>query len=80
MNVFRYEDCMKKIKILYSEPTMTFYDNQNTMKIAKNHVFHIRTKQIEVHYHYICENLENEKVELVHVPSQNQLVDIMTKL
>ncbi len=58
---------------------MIFYDNQSTMKIAKNYVFHVHTKQIEAHYHYICENLETEKVELVHVPSWNQLVDIMTK-
>jgi hypothetical protein len=60
---------MKKSKKLKFEPTMIFYDNQSTMKIAKNYVFHVHTKQIEAHYHYICENLETEKVELVHVPS-----------
>jgi hypothetical protein len=39
MNVFGYEDCMKKLKIENSKPTMTFCDNHNTMKIVKNHVF-----------------------------------------
>jgi succinylglutamate desuccinylase len=73
-NVFGYKDCMKKFFKLNFEPIVIFYDNHSTMKIAKNHVFHVHAKQIEVHYHDLCENLENEKVELVHVPSQNQFL------
>lgn len=49
------------------------------MKIVRNHVFHAHMKHIEIHYHYIREKLENEKVELVHIPSQNHLVDVMIK-
>jgi hypothetical protein len=36
-------------------------------------------KHIKVHYHYIHEKLENEKVELVYIPSQNHLVNVMIK-
>lgn len=36
-------------------------------------------KHIKVHYHYIREKLENEKVELVHIPSQNHLANVMIK-
>jgi hypothetical protein len=50
------------------------------MKFVINLLFHAHTNHIKVHYHYIREKLENEKVELVRVPSHNQLVDVMTKL
>jgi hypothetical protein len=49
------------------------------MKIAKNPLFHAHTNHMRVHYHYIREKLENEEAETVHVPSHNQLVDVMTK-
>lgn len=50
------------------------------MKIVKNLLFHAHTNHIKVHYHYIYDKLKNEEVEMVHVPSHNQLVDVMTKL
>ncbi len=59
---------------------MIFCDNQSSTKIARNLLFHAHTNHINVHYHYIHEKSKNKKVELVHVPSHNQLVDVMTKL
>jgi len=61
------------------EPIVIFCDNQSIMKIVKNLVFHAHMKHIKVYYHYIREKLENEKVELVHIPSQNHLADVMIK-
>lgn len=58
---------------------MIFCDNQSSMKIARNLLFHACTNCIKVHYHYIREKLKNEKVELLHVPSHNQIVDVMIK-
>jgi hypothetical protein len=49
------------------------------MKIVRNPMFHAHMKHIEIHYHYIREKLENEKVELVHISSQNHLADVMIK-
>jgi hypothetical protein len=49
------------------------------MKIVRNLVFHAHMKHIKVHYYYIREKLENEKVELVHIPSQNHLANVMIK-
>jgi hypothetical protein len=40
-------------------------------------MFHAHTKHIKVHYHYFCEKFFNEEVKLIHVPSQNQLVNVM---
>jgi hypothetical protein len=34
------------------------------MKIARSHLYHVQTKRIEVHYHYIRELHKNFKVKL----------------
>jgi len=34
-----------------------FCDNLSSIRLAKNPIFHARTKHIEVHYHYIRENV-----------------------
>ena len=39
------------------EATKLFCDNQSVLKIAKNLVFHAQTKHIEVHHHFIKEQI-----------------------
>lgn len=43
-------------------------------------MFHDCVKYREVHHHSICENLENEEIELVHFPSEDQIVNLMVEL
>ena len=40
-----------------SSSTLIWCDNQSCIAIAKNPVFHARTKHIEVHYHYVREQI-----------------------
>ena len=47
--------------------------------MAKNLVFHWRTKHIKIKYHFLREvEVENE-VKLNHYKSKDQVVDIFTK-
>ena len=41
---------------------------------------HALTKHIEVHYHYVRECLHAGDIDLVYVPTQNNVVDIFTKV
>jgi hypothetical protein len=41
-------------------------------------VLHSKTKHIEVRYHFLRDNVENEKIALIHVPTHDQLADIFT--
>jgi hypothetical protein len=42
-------------------------------------VLHSKTKQIEVRYHFLRDNIEEGKIALIHVPTHDQLADIFTK-
>ena len=60
-----------------------FRDNQGVIKLAKNLVFHERTKHVEVHCHFIRklveDGLEDGSMELQYCPTEDQIVDILTK-
>ncbi len=53
-------------------------DNQSSVKLTKNLILHAKTKHIEVQYHFIRENILSEEIELTHVSTNEQLVDIFT--
>ena len=46
-----------------SDPTTIYCDNLNSIQLAKNPVFHARTKHIEVHYHFVCERVLSSEEE-----------------
>jgi hypothetical protein len=42
-------------------------------------VHHSRTKHIEVRYHFLRDSVEKGNIDLIHVPTEKQLADILTK-
>jgi len=62
-----------------SLPFTLYCDNKAAMHIAKNSVFHERTKHIRIDCHYTRDKLLEGFPKTTHVSSQEQLADIMTK-
>ena len=56
-----------------------YLDNKSAIDLAKNPVFHGRSKHIDVRYHFIRECIEHGEIIVKHVPSEAQRADILTK-
>ncbi|KAG8479014.1 hypothetical protein CXB51_028903 [Gossypium anomalum] len=66
---------------LYQEGATKIYcDNQSAVAIAKNPVFHGRTKHFSIKLHVVREMEQAHEVKLIHCSSEEQLADILTKL
>nr|GEW16641.1 retrovirus-related Pol polyprotein from transposon TNT 1-94 [Tanacetum cinerariifolium] len=55
-------------------------DNQDEIHLSRNHVFHERTKHINLRYHFIREVLEAKTVEVLKVGTKYNVVDALTKV
>jgi hypothetical protein len=56
-----------------------YCDNISSILLANNLVYHARTKDIEVHYHFIREKNLVIEINRIHVSTKDQVVDIFTK-
>ena len=54
-------------------------DNKSAMSLCKNPVFHERSKHIDIKYHYIRECVENGKIQIEFVRTEEQMADLLTK-
>lgn len=54
-------------------------DNESAIALSKNPVFHDRSKHIDVRYHFIRECVEENRVKLQSIRTEEQLADILTK-
>nr|GEU31503.1 retrovirus-related Pol polyprotein from transposon TNT 1-94 [Tanacetum cinerariifolium] len=57
-----------------------FYDNMCAISISNNLVLHLRTKHIDIRYHFIRVHILKRDIELQFIPTEYQLADIFTNL
>ena len=60
-------------------PVTLHCDNQSAIYIAKNPVFHDRTKHIEVDCHFTRDKILEGLIQLTYLPTKSQLADLFTK-
>nr|GEV31508.1 hypothetical protein [Tanacetum cinerariifolium] len=56
-----------------------YFDNKSAIALCCNNVQHSRSKHIDIRYHFIKEQVENEVIELYFVNTEYQLADLFTK-
>eukprot|EP00253_Pinus_taeda_P030755 PITA_30755 len=70
---------LQDLGISQAKATSLFIDSQSAMKLAKNPVFHSKTKHVDTKYHHIRSIIAKDVLKLVYCPSQDQISDIFTK-
>ncbi len=60
-------------------PVVIYCDNISSILLVNNPVYHVRTKHIEVHYHFIREKVLAKEIDLIHVSTEDQIADIFIK-
>ena len=54
-------------------------DNQGAINLAKNPMYHKRSKHIDVKYHFIRSEIRTGRIELEYIPTSDNVADIFTK-
>ena len=60
-------------------PLKIYADNQGAQALARNPEFHAKAKHIQLSMHFQREKVENGQVELIHVATEEQAADGLTK-
>lgn len=78
--LFLFQSLFREFQFPISAPPTVWYDNTGVADLVHNiPVFHMRTKHIEIDYHFIRVMILRKELILCRVPSVDQLADILTK-
>jgi hypothetical protein len=56
-----------------------YVDNQSAIQLSKNDIHHDRSKHILLRYHFVREEIKTNSIQVIYVPTTEQVADIMTK-
>nr|GEV49966.1 retrovirus-related Pol polyprotein from transposon TNT 1-94 [Tanacetum cinerariifolium] len=70
---------LKELHMEQEYATEIYVDNKSAIDLAKNPVYHDRSKHINTHYHFIQECIARKDVRVIHTSSEDQVADIFTK-
>ncbi|GJQ96285.1 putative ribonuclease H-like domain-containing protein [Tanacetum coccineum] len=59
--------------------TKIHIDNESTICIVKNPVFHSKTKHIEIRHHFIRDSYEKKLVQVIKIHTDHNVADLLTK-
>ncbi|GJX11128.1 hypothetical protein Tco_0200987 [Tanacetum coccineum] len=59
--------------------TKIFIDNESTICIVKNPVFHSKTKHIEIRQHFIRDSNEKKLIQMIKIHTDQNVADLLTK-
>jgi hypothetical protein len=77
--VIWFRELMAELGHKQNEPTVVYEDNKSCISFALNATSHERTKHIDTRKYWLRDLVRDEKIELKHVVSNNQIADIFTK-
>ncbi|GJV55060.1 putative ribonuclease H-like domain-containing protein [Tanacetum coccineum] len=59
--------------------TKIHVENESAICVVKNHVYHSKTKHVEIRHHFIRDSYEKKLIEMVKIHTYYNVVDLLTK-
>ncbi|GKC86695.1 hypothetical protein Tco_1147344 [Tanacetum coccineum] len=59
--------------------TKIYIDNESTICIVKNPMFHSKTKHIEIRHHFIRDSYEKKLIQVIKIHTYYNVADLLTK-
>ncbi|GJV74675.1 putative ribonuclease H-like domain-containing protein [Tanacetum coccineum] len=59
--------------------TIIYIDNESTICIVKNLVFHSKTKHIEIRHHFIRDSYKKRLIQVIKIYNDHNIADLLTK-
>ncbi|GKA09942.1 putative ribonuclease H-like domain-containing protein [Tanacetum coccineum] len=59
--------------------TKIYIDNESTICIVKNPVFHSKTKHIEIRHHFIRDSYEKKLIQVINIYIDHNVANLLTK-
>ena len=77
--ISQLQSLFSELKLQCTKKPAIWCDNLSATELARNPVFHSRTKHIEIDIHYVTDKVLAGELSINYVPSEEQVADIMTK-
>ncbi|GKA12397.1 putative ribonuclease H-like domain-containing protein [Tanacetum coccineum] len=59
--------------------TKIYIDNESTICIVKNPMFHSKTKHIEIRHHFIRDSYKKKLIQVIKIHTDHNVADLLTK-
>lgn len=70
---------LQELHVAVDKATIIYCDNVSVVYLSENPVHHRRTKHVELDIHFVREKVQLGQFRVLHIPTQHQIADIMTK-
>ena len=65
--------------LVFAERMPLFCDSTSAISVGKNPCLHSRSKHIDVRFHFLRDQYKKGVIDLIHVDTDDQLADTLTK-